>query len=372
MNRRIAILQHRIIPGGRLSVISAMIELLNAYGIVPDIIAGSMPKQAYLLKNYNKELKFRFKRVYLPTLPTDLEIPIFNALLHEYMNDYDLIINTSNSNLFVSDEIPIIYYVFYPRKGRIFNSSVSLHYPEKKMGNLNFRSYYRLFLRHIYRFEKITVNSTVLVISKYVQNEMKKYFNLSSKDINIVYPPVKFGHNNDRGKLNQVVSIGRFKSYKRQLEQLEMARRFPNYDFLLIGFISSKSYYRKCKNFVRNNKICNAFLKPNLPYEEMINVLQTSRFFVHNVVNEPFGITTVQAIISGCVPVVHDSGGQKEIVPVNRLRFSSVEDALSILNSLVDSTNHHDISDNLIRHVETNFSESRFYEDFGILLSAYL
>jgi glycosyltransferase involved in cell wall biosynthesis len=39
--------------------------------------------------------------------------------------------------------------------------------------------------------------------------------------------------------------------------------------------------------------------------------------YVHCAENEHFGITIVEAMAAGCVPVVHDSGGPREIVTVD-------------------------------------------------------
>jgi len=50
--------------------------------------------------------------------------------------------------------------------------------------------------------------------------------------------------------------------------------------------------------------------------------LSRTRFFVFPAVNEHFGIVTVEAIASGALPFVHNSGGQREIVPDPRLRFT--------------------------------------------------
>ena len=36
--------------------------------------------------------------------------------------------------------------------------------------------------------------------------------------------------------------------------------------------------------------------------------------YIHCAENEHFGITIVEAMAAGCVPIVHDSGGPREIV----------------------------------------------------------
>jgi glycosyltransferase involved in cell wall biosynthesis len=41
---------------------------------------------------------------------------------------------------------------------------------------------------------------------------------------------------------------------------------------------------------------------------------------------EHFGVSIAEAMASGCIPIVHDSGGPREFVP-ETFRFNSVEEA---------------------------------------------
>jgi glycosyltransferase involved in cell wall biosynthesis len=61
---------------------------------------------------------------------------------------------------------------------------------------------------------------------------------------------------------------------------------------------------------------------PNPSHAEVKQALAQTRFYVFPAVNEHFGMTTVEAIAMGAIPFVHDSGGQREIVPLDGLRFS--------------------------------------------------
>ena len=67
----------------------------------------------------------------------------------------------------------------------------------------------------------------------------------------------------------------------------------------------------------------------------MIELLSTSNYFIHSLRNEPFGITTVQAIQNDVIPIVHNSGGQKEIVPFNELRYDDIKGVLKVFSFLL-------------------------------------
>ena len=61
--------------------------------------------------------------------------------------------------------------------------------------------------------------------------------------------------------------------------------------------------------------------KVNPDEQSVRRELMRARFYFFPAVNEHFGMTTPEAILHGAVPFVHNSGGQVEIVPDERLRF---------------------------------------------------
>jgi glycosyltransferase involved in cell wall biosynthesis len=48
---------------------------------------------------------------------------------------------------------------------------------------------------------------------------------------------------------------------------------------------------------------------------------------MHSTVEEHFGLSTVEAISAGCIPLVHNSGGQIEIVKRSELLYDDIPDA---------------------------------------------
>ncbi len=72
----------------------------------------------------------------------------------------------------------------------------------------------------------------------------------------------------------------------------------------------------------------NVALVENPSEAEVAGLLVSHEFFVFPAHWEHFGIVTVEAILAGLLPLVHDTGGQREIVPDESLRFLSDEDLL--------------------------------------------
>ncbi|MFQ5335226.1 MAG: glycosyltransferase, partial [Flavobacteriales bacterium] len=123
--------------------------------------------------------------------------------------------------------------------------------------------------------------------------------------------------------------------------------------FHIIGFVNEPQYFAQCKDFVEQHGLNNVTLMPDLPIEKRSRVLAESEFFLHSLRNEPFGITTVQAIAAGCIPVVHDSGGQKEVVPNDRLRYADEASAADVFGYLAElhAKQRQEIQQELMLHI---------------------
>jgi glycosyltransferase involved in cell wall biosynthesis len=64
-------------------------------------------------------------------------------------------------------------------------------------------------------------------------------------------------------------------------------------------------------------------------------VLAKSKIYLHLMKGEHFGITVVEAMSAGCVPIVHDSGGPKEIVQDVGFLWYSVGSIFPLLKAAI-------------------------------------
>jgi len=170
----------------------------------------------------------------------------------------------------------------------------------------------------------------VLANSVFTRDAIARNYQIDSSDIQVLYPPLLIDVEPpvQRNKTNVVVSLGRFSAEKRQLEQIEIASKLPEFEFYVIGFAKHEAYLNKCKARILELKLKNVHLMANASKDDIDNVMDLASFFLHNVRNEPFGITSVQGISRGLVPIVHDSGGQREIVTFDDLRFRTIDEAV--------------------------------------------
>src|SRR6266849_2165166 len=116
---------------------------------------------------------------------------------------------------------------------------------------------------------------------------------------------------NVQSRENLVVTIGRIVPEKRFHLFVELARIVPKTRFVAIGSLSGETsaYYDQLKKSAPENV---SFVLS--PLRKVRDILGRAMAYVHCAENEHFGITIVEAMAAGCVPIVHDSGGPKEIV----------------------------------------------------------
>lgn len=328
---RVAIAQPRVIFGGRLHVILYLCQTLNRQGVVPDITTLGMPgtvaeiQERYgIICTYNVRLLGTMRRW---KMPEELTILRFHYRLAKIAAEYDLVINSSNCLKGLPEKTRILSYVYFPREARVRSPLADIHRPEQRVLPLSRTWIGKQITRFAFALCNVKQGTKVVCLSEFTKRALLECYDATSfaETIDVVYPPVEI----DRRPLKAlperdlaVASVGRFAPDKRQREQILLAATLPNYLFRLLGYAALNSaYFAQCEQLVRSHRLRNVQLLRNLPSKRVTEMLESSKYFLHALVNEPFGITTVQAIFAGCIPIVPDSGGQREIVNDPRLRY---------------------------------------------------
>lgn len=162
----------------------------------------------------------------------------------------------------------------------------------------------------------------------YNSNFTKKYsernWPLNSK---VVYPPVDVTKIKPLEKKQYILSVGRFSSSKKHevmikvFSDLYRDKKLEDWSLHLIGSASEgdKTYLYDLKEMSQGLPIK---FYPNLVYNDLVKLYGESGIYWHGagygetdpIKMEHFGISTVEAMAGGCIPVVIGKGGQVEIV----------------------------------------------------------
>lgn len=182
------------------------------------------------------------------------------------------------------------------------------------------------FLTHIKlsRFQHIVCNS--FFTKKFIDSA----YGITSE---VIYPPVDVKAIKPGKKTNTILAVGRFFSPSHPKKQEAMIDAFismfdkglTSWKFIVAGGITGKDAQdaiSQLSNKVKNYPIS---LITNPDFSQLKNLYAQAKIFWHaagfgeDINNHPdraehFGITTVEAMAAGCVPVVFSGGGQREIV----------------------------------------------------------
>jgi alpha-1,2-mannosyltransferase len=109
-------------------------------------------------------------------------------------------------------------------------------------------------------------------------------------------------------------------------------------------------------------------LQINISFSKLIQLMQLAKVYFHPRIDEHFGISIVEAMASGLVPVVSDIGGHTEFVP-SKYHFHTLSHAADVIASAFEATNSERMA---ISNSTTKFSNSNYIKSFHRILSESL
>ncbi len=213
---------------------------------------------------------------------------------------FDIVLSTQDIGYVPSTHAPVIQYCYFPEYFSHLQTSSS---PVWRLYYRPASTYYRNRVRRV---------GLLLSVSDFTRGFVAKKWERESKT---VYPPCPVEDfsefSNVKSRENLVVTIGRIVPEKRFHLFVELARTVPKTRFVAIGSLSDETsaYYDQLKKSAPENV---SFVLS--PLRKVRGILGRAMAYVHCAENEHFGITIVEAMAAGCVPIVHDSGGPREIV----------------------------------------------------------
>lgn len=155
----------------------------------------------------------------------------------------------------------------------------------------------------------------------------KRWPEIPENKIKLLYPPVMQIPNKNLSKKNQIFVCSRLEPDKNLESLIDAFKKSlflqENYTLVISGGSDEGStYLPKLKKYANSKNIT---ILDNATFEQITKLYNESKFFWHckgygiDENKEPykcehFGITTVEAMSVGCIPIVINKAGQKEIV----------------------------------------------------------
>lgn len=181
------------------------------------------------------------------------------------------------------------------------------------------------------RFQEVVCNS------KFTKRWIDNSFGVNSV---VLYPPVDVKSFSPGKKNNSILSVGRFFAPSHPKKQEIMVKAFrnlcdnglKNWELTLCGGITEGNSHSldNLKSLAKNYPIT---IVPDIDFQDLKKKYAEAKIYWHaagfgeDLENHPeraehFGITTVEAMASGAVPIVFAGGGQLEIISPDKNGFT--------------------------------------------------
>ncbi len=330
MNRdlRVGIVVHRFeCLGGIQTCFIELVAGLNEIGIVPEIVWDE-PQNWEALGNPNVEATFGDARLGLSSrtlrrLPTPLAERLRRLSLRFAKLDlhrYDFVF-CFEPEARMPESVRNLCWLTGPLHLRLPGDQVEWRrlYRSDQM---------RLLLRHISApLLKADKNSRYVTHSDWIADLFLHRFGFRPP---VIWPPARERtlpqHPGGRAGF---LFLSRIVEYKCAHSMLTLARAFPRERVTIAGaVVGNDPYVDNMRRRIRDEQITNVRIVENPSEAEVATLLTMHELFVFPAPWEHFGIVTVEAIQAGLIPLVHNTGGQREIVPFDFLRFLNDEDLI--------------------------------------------
>jgi glycosyltransferase involved in cell wall biosynthesis len=231
------------------------------------------------------------------------------------------------------------------------------HFPDKQYQETHFAHRFPLFHFIAKKLDdEITDSYSVFLCnSQFTAGWLKKRWHVESNKVTVLYPPVSM-INQISGieKENQILICSRIEESKK-IESLIKAYKMLNaekYSLVIAGGCTLDSDKRYCEILKKQSEGLPVSFYLNIPRDQLEKLFLSSKIFWHAkgididenknpYMLEHFGITTVEAMSAGCVPVVINKGGQKEIVDegINGYRWNTIDELTEKTRMLINDKN---------------------------------
>lgn len=215
----------------------------------------------------------------------------------------------------------------------------------------------------------LSPSNLLVANSHFTANCIKRYLD---RDSVVVYPPVdvtrfRKGAQNSR-KENVVLTVSRLRPGK-NLEIIPLIAKFTQRArFLILGLAdqASQSAIRTLKQAIEDHRVNDRVeLLTNQPFEKLLEKYSSAKIFLQTQPTEAFGISVVESMASGDVPIVPSNGGPwLDILGQQQGKYGysyrSAEEAAKIVEMLMENESLRvQVSDRAVQRA-SNFNTSNF------------
>jgi glycosyltransferase involved in cell wall biosynthesis len=346
--------------GGGERVVTVIIQVLNRLGFEVTVYSEKKfsPEQIEMAFNRHVEICEVIAPKQIDLYRTPVYLRTYASLLNEFLlrriDDEDLFIDMSGGALPAYSRIPDISYIVTP-------TSYFELFHEYCSGSIMRRLYLRPYVNMVrWLLSRLSNIKIVYCVNRYTQ-EMLPHLGLPQIETRVLYPPTNIAEWKPKKESARqgVISVARFAPRKRHDWQVAIMNGIKE-ELLMVGAASDQEEQNVLQS-IRQIAPSNVKISLSRLYT-LKDSLWKSKVFLNTADGQP-GISIVEAIAAGCIPLVHDSGGAEEIVPISELRFQTIDEARSKLKMALNGKFDHHL-EYLQKHIQ-QFDEKVFQHSFS-------
>jgi glycosyltransferase involved in cell wall biosynthesis len=161
-------------------------------------------------------------------------------------------------------------------------------------------------------------------------------------------------------QIENAIELGRIMRNRGIKKVMVIAGNLHHYDRAYYLELKKKIAYYRLSEYIN--------LQTNISFGKVIQLMRSAKVYFHPRMDEHFGISIVEAMASGLVPVVSDVGGHTEFVP-SKYHFHTLNHAVDIIALAFEAT---DSERRAISNSTTKFSNACYIKSFHHILSELL
>lgn len=325
--------------GERLAV--ATIRALAAMGIDVELVTLEKPEAASIRDAYGTSIDRDVKRIRTLSLSQIAGTKSHGVTINTHGDMLPFFRHNFAKN-------NAITYCHYPIAGQLIDSGDSSYYNILQNMNLSTttpkcRSMYFEIARDA--CNKMMTNSTVLTNSEFSR---KAIFKTHGVDSTVLHPPVdvdtfRNAALSSDARDDSILVISRFHPSKKIENAIHFAKLLRQNELSsrmnIVGNISpdGASYFNYLRHLVRCYGLEDFIrFEVNASFDRLLGLMRISKAYFHPLPGEPFGISTVEAMSAGVIPIVPDTGGHTEFVPA-KYQFHTFDQAVEAVAAALDA-----------------------------------
>jgi len=266
------------------------------------------------------------------------------------INDY---LNIKIFTNYIWSDIIIIWFASFHAipfilLNQLFNKKVYIiaggydvvNYPEIDYGSMRFgykRTIGLWILNHAKR---------IIAVSNSNRSEIIQNCNIQPKRVKLIYNAIDLDNSYEKlAKNNQVLTVGEINEetiLRKGFDRFNsVAKALPNIQFIHVGKWTNKHGRPSniALNQLKNNAPENVKFLGFISNENLRNIFQISRIYLQLSRHEAFGVSVLEAMKYGCIPIVTDAFALPEVVGDNGFIVKNRYECISAINSVFSKNN---------------------------------